>query len=290
MTTNKKMITNGPIFMGAKRSLEESNITIFGVPYDGTTCHNPGTRFGPDSIRKVSNCLETYCPEIKDDLEDINYSDIGSLDIPHTNPQDVIELVKEITKWIVSKKNKPLMLGGEHSITIGSIKALGNIYKDLVLIHLDAHADLRDEWLGSKFSHACTIKRCSELINNNNIYQIGIRSGTKKEFKELKHLIKKEDLNNRKYINSIQKNIRNKPIYITIDIDWFDPSLVSGTGTPEPGGFFWQDFLRVLDIIKTGNIIGADLVELSPKIDSTEISSIVAAKITRTLIMLLNSE
>ena len=283
--------TEGSIFMSAKTSLEDCKIVIYGVPYDGTTSFRPGTRFGPSAIRNVSNALETYCPQLEIDIDEINFADIGNLNIPFGSPEPVINEVEKATKKFIQNKIKPLMLGGEHSITTGAIKALSNHYKNLIVIQLDAHADLREEWLGSKHSHACTIKRCLDILPSKTIFQVGIRSGTKHEFEEMKN--KKRLINHIKgqpckALEEVLRNYRNHPIYLTIDLDWFDPSILPGTGTPEPGGFFWDDFKEIVDILKKHNLIGADVVELAPQLDSSGISSILAAKVVRSLIILLN--
>ncbi len=289
---NKSSFNNeGAIFMSAQRNPENCKVGIFGIPYDGTTSFRPGARFGPSAIREVSNGLETYSPLLDMDLEELDFVDFGSINITHGAPEPIIEATKNTTKELLEKGLKPLLFGGEHSITTGAIDAIKDIYPEMMMIQLDAHADLRNEWLGSRHNHACTMRRCLEILPNNQLLQIAIRSGTKLEFKEM-------DLENRLIpYNSIDKfqtlkKRLNKhldtPIYITLDLDWFDPSIMPGTGTPEPGGYFWNDFEAIINILKNHHIIGADIVELSPQIDPTGVSSIVAAKVARTLIMLLS--
>ncbi len=284
--------SEGPIFMGSKRSNANCDICIFGVPYDGTTSFKPGTRFGPDAIRTVSNGLESYCPKLNIDLEEISFSDLGNLEIPIGAPENVIHCVKEATQKLVNLKVKPLMLGGEHSISSGAIEVIASEYPEVIVIQLDAHADLREEWQGTKYSHACAMRRCLEILPSKTIFQLGIRSGTKKEFEELKlndHFI---PLVPGETSNNLRKALAphlGKPIYITVDLDWFDPSILPGTGTPEPGGFFWQDFEAIVDILKSHKLIAGDIVELSPQIDPSGISSILAAKVTRTLLLLLSN-
>ncbi len=281
----------GPIFMGAKRVAKNCNIGIYGVPYDGTTSFRPGTRFGPDSIRSVSSGLETFCPQLNLDLETLNFVDFGLLDIPYGAPQPVIERVTKVTNQLLANNIKPLMLGGEHSITIGAIHAIATKYPEIIIIQLDAHADLRNEWMQSKYNHACVIRRCLDIIPSNQILQVGIRSGTKNEFEDLQNnnrLIKSlPGKDNHKLRNALKPH-KGKPIYLTIDLDWFDPAILPGTGTPEPGGFSWNDFANIIQIIKDYNIIGGDIVELSPQLDTSGISSILAAKVTRSLIMLMH--
>ena len=282
---------DGAIFMGAQRDIDQCRVSLLGVPYDGTCCFRPGARFGPSAIREDSYGIETYCPQLNLDLEDIKFADIGSLDVPLGDAKLTLDYIRDATDILLKKNLKPLIIGGEHSITSGVIESLITNYPDLIMLQLDAHADLRDEWLGSKFSHACTMKRCLEILPSKKIFQIGIRSGTKSEFLEMnnsKRLIQHTLGKNAKSLEEALKSFKGRPIYLTFDLDWFDPSIMPGTGTPEPGGYFWGDFAAIIDVIKSHNLIGADVVELSPKLDNTGISSILAAKVIRSLIMLLD--
>ena len=290
---NKNLFDNeSTIFMGAKRVPDNCSIGIFGVNYDGTCSYKSGARFGPNAIRQVSTCLETFCPRIGKDLEDFNYVDFGSLEIDKHDSKSVIKLVKLATDFIISKSLTPIMLGGEHSITRGAIEALINQYPDLILIQLDAHADLRNSYMGNEHSHACAMQRCLDVLPEKKILQVGIRSGTKEEFKFMckqNQLIKFFPGGNAQELTKALLPYSNSPIYLTIDLDWFDPSLLPGTGTPEPGGFFWNDFEVILETLKNFRIVASDIVELSPKLDNSGVSSIVAAKVLRSLIMSLEN-
>ena len=286
---NKNLFDNeSAIFMGAKRNPDDCSIGIFGVNYDGTCSYKSGTRFGPNAIRLVSTCLETFCPRLGKDLEDFNYVDFGSLEIDKNDSKSVIKAVKSATDFIMSRKLTPIMLGGEHSITSGAIEALVNKYPDLILIQLDAHADLRNSYMGNEHSHACAMQRCLDVLPEKKILQVGIRSGTKEEFKIMgqhNQLVKFLPGENAQELKKALLPYSNSPIYLTIDLDWFDPSLLPGTGTPEPGGFFWNDFEVILETLKEFRIVASDIVELSPEIDNSGVSSVVAAKVLRSLIM-----
>ena len=282
---------DGAIFMSAQRGIDQCRVSLLGVPYDGTCCFRPGARFGPSAVREDSYGIETYCPQLNLDLEDINFADLGSLDVPLGDAKLTLDYIKDATDILLKNNLKPLIIGGEHSITSAVIKSIITNYPELIMIQLDAHADLRDEWLGSKFSHACTMKRCLDILPSKKIFQIGIRSGTKSEFLEMNNsqrLIQHTLGENAKSLEEALKSFKGRPIYLTFDLDWFDPSIMPGTGTPEPGGYFWRDFAAIIDVIKSHNLIGADVVELSPKLDNTGISSILAAKVIRSLIMLLD--
>ena len=274
----------GAIFMGAQRNPEGCRVALFGVPYDGTTSFRPGTRFGPAAIREVSTGLETYCPQLDRDLEDIAYADIGAVEIPYGDPEPVVNAVRHATSTVLAAGMKPLMLGGEHSISSGAVAAVAEQHPDLVLVQLDAHADLRHEWLGARHSHACAMRRCLEVLPSQQLMQIAIRSGTCDEFKELRRsgrLISIQDIPER------MNALRGRPIYLTVDLDWFDPAVMPGTGTPEPGGFVWNDFAAVINELNNHQLIGADVVELAPQLDPSGISSVLAAKVTRSLLLLL---
>ena len=274
----------GTIFMGARRDPKGCQVGMFGVPYDGTTSFRPGTRFGPAAVREVSTGLETYCPQLDLDLENMAYVDLGAVEIPFGAPEPVVEAVQAATTWVLDQGLKPLMLGGEHSITSGAVAAVASHHPDLVMVQLDAHADLRQEWLGARHSHACAMRRSLDVLPSQTMLQIAIRSGTKEEFAEL---ASSGRLTPFEEIAQQLHRLRGKPLYLTVDLDWFDPAVMPGTGTPEPGGFLWQHFAELVDELKHHNLVGADVVELAPQLDPSGISSVLAAKVTRSLQLLM---
>ena len=235
--------TDGAIYMAARRDPAGCRVGLFGVPYDGTTSFRPGARFGPAAIREVSEGLETYDPQLDLDLEDLAFADLGALEIPFGAPEPVVAAVNAATAHLLEWGLRPLMLGGEHSISSGAVAAAAAATPDLVLVQLDAHADLRESWLGGHHSHACAMRRCLEVLPSGDLLQVAIRSGTREEFAELR---------TRGRLVSIERMaesllpFRGRPIYLTVDLDWFDPGVLPGTGTPEPGGFHWHDFAALL--------------------------------------------
>ncbi len=279
---------DGAIFMGAQRDPQDCQVGVFGVPYDGTTSFRPGTRFGPAAIRDVSEGLETYCPQLDRDLDDIAYADLGALAIPFGAPEPVVERVKTATEAVLDLGLKPLMLGGEHSISSGAVSAVAERHPDLVLVQLDAHADLREEWLGARHSHACAMRRCLEVLPSGDLLQLAIRSGTRLEFQELRHSGRL--IQDCPALAHAMQNLAGRPIYLTMDLDWFDPSVLPGTGTPEPGGFHWSDFAQVLQVLQDHRLVGADVVELAPQLDVSGASAVLAAKVVRSLLLLMASE
>ena len=274
----------GAIYMGASRDPDGCKVGLYGVPYDGTTSFRPGTRFGPAAVREVSTGLETYCPQLDLDLETMAYADLGAVEIPFGAPEPVLEAVHNATIHVQDLQLKPLMLGGEHSISSGAVAAVAKRHPDLALVQLDAHADLRDQWLGSRHSHACAMRRCLDVLPSRELLQIAIRSGTREEFSELRssnRLVPIDQMVCR------LRHLRGQPLYLTVDLDWFDPAVMPGTGTPEPGGFLWQHFAELVSELRHHNLVGADVVELAPQLDRSGISSVLAAKVTRSLLLLM---
>jgi agmatinase len=275
----------GAIFMGARRDPTGCRVGLFGVPYDGTTSFRPGARFGPAGIREVSGGLETYDPQLDRDLEDLAYADLGAVAIPFGAPEPVVAAVRQATAAVMELGLAPLMLGGEHSISSGAVAAVAALHRDLVLVQLDAHADLRDEWLGARHSHACAMRRCLEVLPpGGTLLQIAIRSGTREEFRELSAgttLVAIERM------ADALLPLRGRPLYLTVDLDWFDPSVLPGTGTPEPGGFQWADFACLVEELRHHHLVAADVVELAPQLDPSGVSAVLAAKVTRSLLLLL---
>ncbi|MEA5423887.1 agmatinase [Synechococcus sp. CCY9202] len=276
--------TDGAIYMASRRDPAGCRVGLFGVPYDGTTSFRPGTRFGPAAIREVSSGLETYCPQLDLDLDDLAFADLGALEIPFGAPEPVVAAVRRGTEHLLSLGLRPLMLGGEHSISSGAVGAVAVHHPDLVLVQLDAHADLRHSWLGTQHSHACAMRRCLEVLPSQELLQIAIRSGTREEFSELHQsgrLVAIERM------AAALHPLRGRPLYLTVDLDWFDPAVMAGTGTPEPGGFLWNDFAALADELRHHNLVAADVVELAPQLDPSGVSSVLAAKVCRSLLLLL---
>jgi len=273
-------------FISCEEEYDESNIVIFGAPFDGTTSFRPGTRFAPNAIRLDSDGLETYSPYLDVDISDKKISDIGDVEIQFGNTQKVINDIYEQSNIIINDNKKPLMIGGEHLVTYPQVKALVNKFEDLHIIHLDAHADLRDDYLGEKFSHATVMRRCYDMVGKDRIFQFGIRSGTKEEFSFQNCNTYMEKFNIETFA-SVKEKLVGKNVYLTIDLDVLDPSIFSGTGTPEPGGITFKELMNFFKEISTLKLVGADVVELSPQYDTTGVSNAVAAKVIREVLCLL---
>lgn len=272
---------NAP-FYSAQNADEFKNAGIYllGIPYDGSTSFRPGSRFGPSALREASVGLESYSPYFDDDLEDRDFFDMGNLPFYPSRFEKYIANFEVLSKEM-TKKHKLITIGGEHSISSIPIKKHIELYPDLHVIHLDAHADLRDGYLDDPYSHASVIRRVmDELKDPKRLMQYGIRSGTKEEFiwmKENQTLIQSLET----LLEKINSLTPETPIYLTLDLDFFDPAYLPGTGTPEAGGENFHNFMKILKLLKTKNFVGADIVELAPQIDPTNNSSCFASKVIR---------
>lgn len=273
-------------FIGCDKPFEKGKVVLFGAPFDGTTSYRPGTRFAPTAIRPDSYGLETYSPYLDLDLEDFLISDIGDVDVPFGNPPKALAAIKAVAEEIVSHGKKPLMIGGEHLVSLPVIETLAHHYPDLHIIHLDAHTDLRDDYLGEKLSHATVLRRAWDILGDHRIFQFGIRSGMKQEFEWAKTHTYLHPFDTVTLKETMQ-SLKGKPIYFTLDLDVLDPSIFSGTGTPEPGGITMKELLEVFIILKEAHLIGADVVELAPHYDASGVSTAVACKAIREIALLL---
>ena len=273
-------------FISCTHNFEDGDVIIFGAPFDGTTSYRPGTRFAPSTIRPDSYGLETYSPYLDLDLEDYKISDIGDVDLPFGNPPKALAEINAVAKEILANNKKPLMIGGEHLVSLPVIEALYEKYPDLHIIHLDAHTDLREEYLGEKLSHASVLRRAWDLIGDGRIYQFGIRSGMKEEFEWAKSHTYLHPFDTDTLVEIIE-SLKGKPIYFTLDLDVLDPSIFAGTGTPEPGGITMKELLEALKALKNVNLVGADVVELAPHYDASGVSTAVACKVIREIALLL---
>ncbi|NLF83820.1 MAG: agmatinase [Candidatus Gastranaerophilales bacterium] len=273
-------------WMGATGSFEEAETVMVGLPYDGTCSFKPGTRFAPQEIRTASIGIETYSPIFGGDMEELSFYDAGDLDFPFGNRDEVLSMIEKAATEVYDAGKKWLGVGGEHLVTLPAVKSCFEKYPDLAIIHFDAHADLRMEYLDEELSHSTVMRRISEFVTPENIIQFGIRSGTKEEFRWMNahnSLCRYE-----KDFPQWIKRFENKPVYLTIDLDVLDPSIFPGTGTPEPGGLTYNELINKLVMLKELNIVGADVVELSPHYDPSGVSTITAAKVIREVLFLIN--
>ena len=279
---NKNIVS----FLGCDAEYDEARVVLFGAPFDSTTSFRPGTRFAGPAIRGDSWGLETYSPYQDRDLTDCHIFDSGDLELAIGDSEKVLAVIEERAETILKDDKLPFLIGGEHLVTLGSIRAAARKYPDLHIIHLDAHTDLREDYLGVRLSHACVIRRCWEILGNGRIHQFGIRSGEKDEFEWAKsghtslHPFDLEGL------EETVESLQGKPVYFTLDLDVLEPSVFPGTGTPEPGGIDYMTLQRaVIAVCQNVCLVGCDVNELCPPYDASGVSTAVACKIIREMLL-----
>lgn len=283
------MKKNVETFIGCDSEYDASQIVMFGAPFDSTTSYRPGARFGSAAIRHESYGLETYSLYQDKDLEDYEVFDSGDLELCFGSSEAALLDIEERTREILADGKLPFMIGGEHLVTLGAVRAVFEKYPELHIIHFDAHADLRDDYLGAKLSHACVLRRCHELVGDGKIHQFCIRSGERAEFAFAKehtdmHPFSFEGL--QEVVDELAE--KKVPVYFTIDLDCLDPSVLPGTGTPEAGGVTFLELLEAVKQVVKTNIVGVDVNELAPMLDSSGVSTATACKVVRELLLVLN--
>ena len=280
------LLPNVETFIGCESSFEEASVVLYGAPFDSTTSFRPGARFGPSAMRHESFGLETYSPYQDRDLMDIKVFDSGDLELCFGSSEMALSDIEKRTVEILKAEKVPLLLGGEHLVTLAAVRAVVDKYPDLHIIHFDAHADLRDDYLGAKLSHACVLRRCYELLGDNRIHQFCIRSGEREEFQ---FAAQHTDFHPFTFngLEKVVKRLKEKkvPVYFTIDLDCLDPSVFPGTGTPEAGGVSFQELLEAIRTVSQTNVVGADVNELAPMLDTSGVSTATACKVLRELLL-----
>lgn len=280
------MQKNVETFIGCDAEYDDASLVLFGAPFDSTTSYRPGTRYGSSAIRHESFGLETYSPYQDEDLTDYSVFDAGDLELCFGSSESALADIETLAAEILQYNKFPLLLGGEHLVTLGAFRAALKKYPDLHIIHFDAHTDLRNDYLGAELSHACVIRRCHDLIGDGRIHQFCIRSGEREEFRFAKQ---HTDLHKFNFdgLKEVLQNLGDVPVYFTIDLDCLDPSAFPGTGTPEAGGVSFLELLDAIETVCRANVIAADVNELSPMLDTSGASTALACKVVRELMLAL---
>ena len=277
---------NVETFIGCDCEYEEAKLVLFGAPFDSTTSFRPGARFGSAAMRHESFGLETYSPYQGKDLMDAKVFDSGDLELSFGRAECALEDIEHRTREILEDGKLPILLGGEHLVTLGAVRAVFEKYPDLHIIHFDAHADLREDYLGVGLSHACVMRRCYELVGDGRIHQFCIRSGEREEFAFAKE---HTDMHRFSFegLSEVVAGLKEAqvPVYFTIDLDCLDPSAFPGTGTPEAGGVSFMQLLEAILQVCNLQIVGADINELAPMLDNSGVSTATASKVLRELLL-----
>lgn len=274
-------------FIGCDNEYDESNIVVFGAPFDSTTSFRPGTRFASAVMRNESFGIETFSPYQDKDLEDLSVFDGGDLELSFGDSNSALNDIETYVGKVLSDDKVPFMIGGEHSVTLGAVRAVAKKYPDLHIVQFDAHTDLREDYLGQVYSHASVIRRCWDIVGDNKIFQFGIRSGEKVEFEWAKQHVHTTRFNF-DGLDEIIEKLKGKPVYFTLDLDVLDPSEFPGTGTPESGGVTFVELHNAIRKLSVLNIVGLDMNELSPIYDQSGQSTALACKLLREILLFLN--
>lgn len=275
-------------FLGCDSDFESADIVLFGAPFDGTASFRKGASLAPQALRQVSeDAIETYSPYQDKDLEDLKINDFGDMVFDSQEPKDVVDAIEETAYKLSEGGRIPVMIGGDHLVTLGGVRAIAKRHSDLCVVHFDAHADLRDTFHDNKLSHATVMRRAYDILGKDRIFQFGIRSGEKSEFEWAKDNVQMHKFN-LDGVEEAVKKISGRPVYISIDIDVLDPSEMPGTGTPEAGGASFTELLEALKALSGCRIAGADITELSPPCDPGGASTAAVCKLLRELFLIIS--
>ena len=276
---------NTETFLCCDKEWDKAAVVLYGAPFDSTTSYRPGARFGSAAIRRESYGLESYSPYQDRDLEGAAVLDAGDLELSLGDSQKALEQIEQATREIVEGGRLPFLLGGEHLVTLGAFRAVHARYPGVHIVHFDAHADLREEYLGVSLSHASVMRRCWELVGDGRIHQFGIRSGERAEFAWSRQHTDLHPFT----LDGVEQAldlIGDAPVYFSIDLDVLDPGVFPGTGTPEPGGVTFDQLRRAAELVcRRARIAGMDVVELSPPWDPSGVSTAAACKIVREMLL-----
>ncbi len=276
-------------FIGCDSTYEDADIVLYGAPFDSTTSYRPGARFGSSAIRHESFGLETYSLYQDKDLEDVSVFDSGDMELCFGSAESALADIEDRASQILEDGKLPILIGGEHLVTLGAVRAVAKQYPDVHIIHFDAHADLRDDYLGATLSHACVIRRCHDILGDGRIHQFCIRSGERTEFQFAADHTDMHPFNFNglaELVDELKES--GAPVYFTIDLDCLDPSAFPGTGTPEAGGVTFMELLQAIMLVSQTDVVGADINELAPMLDASGVSTATACKVLRELILALN--
>lgn len=273
-------------FMGAGEDYGKAKAVILGAPMDFTVSFRPGARLGPGRVRDVSVGLEEYSPCLNRDLADYVYYDAGDVIMPMGHPGESLRRLGAVVNKLLADGKFPMVLGGEHLVSLACVNEAAARHPDLVVLQFDAHADLREEYLGESLSHATVMRRVVETVGGQNLYQFGIRSGTLEEFDFARRNTHCHPFAVLEPLRKILPLLRGRPVYVTLDIDVVDPAFAPGTGTPEPGGCSTAEIIEAVHLLQELDVVGADVVEVCPVYDQSERTSLLAAKLVREIILM----
>jgi agmatinase len=265
------------------RSLADARIVIYGIPFEGRVNLRKGADSGPLDLRRASDSIETYSPFLDRDLDDLPMADIGDCEMPDgAAPREQLDAARdEIRAWW-KPGLIPYMLGGDHTATVPVIEAIAPAFPDLRILQLDAHPDLREEFLGERYNYASAMARVMDTVSPERVYQVGIRTGAREEYvRRRPRFFPAFAVHPVEAVRTILPELRGQPLYVTIDVDVLDPSEAPGTGSPEPGGLRVPELIEIVRMLGECNVIGGDLVEVTHAWDPSGRTGIAASWVIR---------
>jgi agmatinase len=272
-----------PKFIACDRSLSEARIVVYGVPFEGRVNLRKGADAGPRDLRLASDSIETYSPVLDRDLEDLALADIGDCELPDgAPPREQLDAAREqIAAWW-RPGLLPFMLGGDHTATVPVIEAIAPAIPNLKILQLDAHPDLREEFLGERYNYASAMARVMDTVPPERVYQVGMRTGAREEYTRRRPsflpLLAGHPVD---VVRRLLPELRGHPLYVTIDVDVLDPSEAPGTGSPEPGGLRVPELVEIVRMLDGCDVVGGDLVEVAHAWDPSGRTGIAASWVIR---------
>lgn len=276
-------------FLASQADASDAKVVMFGVPMDYTVCFRPGTRFGPAHIRQASYGLEHYSLQFRDTVQNRSFYDAGDLVLPFGNATDSLRRTEAFAKEVVANGQHPFALGGEHLISLPVIRSVFGAYPNLHVLHIDAHADLADEYFDEAVTHATVMRRVLDFLPHEHFFQFGIRSADRPEVE----FIESSRLSHFPFqvVEPLAKVLEglhpDTPIYVSLDVDALDPAFAPGTGTPEAGGITPHELFQVFSMLRGRNVVGADFVEVAPNLDASGCTEVLGAKVVREMLLTL---
>jgi len=275
-----------PRFIACTRSPDEAQIVFFGIPFEGKVNLRKGADRGPLDLRLASDSIETYSPALGRDLEDLAMADLGDCELPDGSPRSQLEAARQEIRRFWRPGLRPVMLGGDHTATLPVIEVLAAAVPDLRILHIDAHPDTREEFLGERFCYASAMARVMEVVPPERVFQVGMRTGSREEFeRRLPNFFPVTAIAPDDAVRKILPELRRHPLYVTIDIDVLDPSEAPGTGSPEPGGLRVPEVVELIRLLQGCEVVGTDLVEVAHAHDPSGRTGIAGSWILREAIL-----
>jgi agmatinase len=275
-----------PAFIACRASLPDARIVLFGIPFEGTVNLRRGADQGPRDLRLASDSIETYSPALERDLEDLAMADLGDCELGAGSPREQLDGARRQVAEFWQPGLVPVMLGGDHTATLPVIETLAPAIPDLRILQLDAHPDLREEFLGERYNYASAMARVMEVVAPERVYQVGMRTGAREEYaRKAPRLYPAHAIHPVEAVRSLVPELGRHPLYVTIDVDVLDPSEAPGTGAPEPCGLTASELIEIIRLLEPCRIVGTDLVEVAQAFDPSGRTGITASWILREAIL-----